>query len=127
MPVELTITNKSKSTPPSVPFAKIKDSILGKKYELSLVFVVGKESQKLNKKYRGKNKPTNVLSFELEKTAGEIFICLPVVKKETVKFGIDFKSLTTLLFIHGLLHLKGLNHGRIMDKAEEKFQRKFGI
>ncbi len=121
------VTNKTKSTLPRVPFVKIKNAVLGKRYELSLVFIGKEKSRKLNFSYRGKNKPTNILSFTLEKNVGEIFITPEVLKKEMKKFDRKYDNFTAFLFIHGLLHLKGLEHGSTMEKAEEKFRRKFGV
>ena len=113
------ITNKTKSTPEGVPFALIKNAVLGKKYSLSLVFINAVESRKINFAYRKKDKPTNVLSFPLDKNCGEIFICPEIAKKEGLSVG--------FLFIHGLLHLKGMEHGSTMEKAEDKLRKKFGI
>ena len=104
---------------------KIKDGVLGKKYELSLVFTDSKLSRKLNKIYRGKNEPTNVLAFPLSKTSGEIFIDLTVAKQEAKKFDMSFKKFVHFLFIHALLHLKGMVHGRKMEQAEKKLLKKF--
>ena len=70
----VSIVNKTKGKLPRLPFKQMKDAVLGKKYNLSLVFVSKKTSQKLNKKHRGKNSPTDILSFSLEKTEGEIVI-----------------------------------------------------
>jgi len=104
---------------------EIKDAILGKRYELSLVFVDSKFSRRLNRIYREINKPTNILSFPLSKTSGEIFIDLTQAKKEFKKFDLTFSQFITFLFIHGLLHLKGMTHGSTMEKAERKFYKKF--
>ena len=108
-------------------FELIKKTILGSKYELSLVFIAPKKIQSLNKIYRKINKPTDILSFPLSKTTGEIFICKSEAKKEMVKFGRTFENFLTYLFIHGLVHLKGHDHGPKMEKVEAKFRRKFGI
>lgn len=121
------ILNMTKGTPASVPFEKIKDEILGKKYNLSLVFCGNRKSKELNKKYRNKDYTPNVLSFPLDKKNGEIFINPHVAKKEATKFGKNFTEFTGYLFIHGCLHLKGMEHGSIMDTAEEKFCKKFRI
>ena len=83
---------------------------MGKGYELSLVFCGNSLSRKLNRVYRGKDRPTNVLSFPLSKNSGEIFINLSGLGA----FGV------LELFIHGLLHLKGMAHGRKMEQAEKK-------
>ncbi len=104
----------------SIPFTDLKNAVLSKKYELSLVFADKKLSRKLNRTYRGKDKPTNVLSFPLSKTSGEIFIDLETAKLEAKKFEMSFTNFVKYLYIHGLLHLKGMEHGDTMEKAEKK-------
>jgi len=110
----------------SIPFTDLKNSVLSQDYELSLVFIDDTYSRKLNTTYRGKNKPTNVLSFPLSKKSsdctgsGEIFIDLVTAKSEARKFGMTFEKFVKYLFIHGLLHLKGMRHGATMEKAEKK-------
>ena len=111
-----TITNKTRSKLPRVDFLNIKNTTLGKVYSLSLVFIGKEKSRKFNFTYRGKNKPANILSFPLDGKTGEIFICPVIAKKET-----------PFLFIHGLLHLKGMSHGSTMERAEAKIRRKFGV
>ena len=110
-----------------MPFAKIKNAVLGEKYQLSLVFVGDKMTQKLNNSYREKNQPTNCLSFPLDKNSGEIFLNLKKAKKEAPAFGRKFDNFVAFLFIHSCLHLKGFEHGSIMEKAEAKFTRLFKI
>jgi probable rRNA maturation factor len=122
-----TLTNTTKSTPPSVPFVKIKNAVLGKNYDLSLVFIGEKKSKKLNFSYRGKNKPTNILSFTLDKNSGEIFITPSVAKKQLKIFNRKYNNFVAFLFIHGLLHLKGMEHGSTMEEAEEKLRKKFSV
>lgn len=121
------ITNMTKDTLPRVSFLEIKNSILGKKYELSLVFCGNRKSKELNKIYRNKDYTPNVLSFPLDKNSGEIFINPHVAKKEAPKFNKNYTNFVGFLFIHGCLHLKGMEHGSTMDKTEEKFCKKFGI
>ena len=121
------ITNTTKSTLPRVPFALIKEKTLGKKYNLSLVFIGEKKSQKLNYTYRGKNKPTNCLSFSIDKSNGEIFITLKKAKREAKLFERKFDNFIAFLFVHSLLHLKGFDHSSTMDKAEEKIRKVFKI
>jgi probable rRNA maturation factor len=107
----------------------IKDEILGKRYELSFSFISKGKIKELNKNYRGKNEPTDILSFPLTKDSGEILICKEMAKKklETV-WKENFKKLPDyLLFltIHGILHLKGLDHGNKMESLEQKYFKKF--
>ncbi|MCC7004862.1 rRNA maturation RNase YbeY [Candidatus Nomurabacteria bacterium] len=125
--MNLTILNKTKSKLPRLPYLSVKNEVLGGKYELSLVFVGDTLSKKLNFKYRRKNKPTNVLSFPLNKTTGEIFINPNKAKKEAKFFGKSFNDFIAILFIHGLLHLKGMQHGSKMEGIEKKLAKKFNV
>ena len=95
---------------PKLNYEELKDEILGKEYELSLVFCGNALSHKLNKIYRDKDYPTNVLAFPISKTSGEIFINLYKLKGFSVPH----------LFIHGCLHLKGMQHGAKMERVEKQ-------
>ncbi len=115
------IINKTKGKLPSLPFVVIKDDVLGKKYDLSIAYVNEKTSKELNKKYRNKNKPTNILSFALSKNEGELILCPVVIKKQAPDFEKTFSEFIVFLVIHGMLHLKGMKHGIKMEKAEKKY------
>lgn len=119
------IINKTKSKLPRLPFLDIKNDILGEKYSLSIAFVDEKNSQEINKKYRKKDYPTNVLSFSLRKNEGELILCPGVIKKEAKNFSKTFSQFLQFLVIHGMLHLKGLEHSSTMDRAEKKFSEKY--
>ncbi|HYC83156.1 MAG TPA: rRNA maturation RNase YbeY, partial [Candidatus Paceibacterota bacterium] len=106
--------------PSRIPFSAISDKILGPAYELSLVFIGHTRSRNLNRAHRGKDKPTNVLSFPLDNTMGEIFIDLRKTKYEAPKFARSFESHLAYLFIHGALHLKGFTHGSTMERKEQQ-------
>jgi probable rRNA maturation factor len=103
------------------------DKILGKRYVLSLVFVGKTRAATLNKTYRKKTYSPNVLSFPLDEQTGEIFICSQVATSEAAKFNLSPKGYVGFLFIHGCLHLKGLDHGDRMDKQEAKWVKHFGL
>lgn len=121
------INNKTKGAPipVGVPFALIKDKILGKKYDLSVSFLSPLEQRKINKKYRGKNKTTNVLSFSLSLDSGEITFDLKKVREDAPLFEMSYKKFLKYLFIHGCLHLKGFEHSSTMDKQENKYLKMF--
>src|SRR6185436_4423614 len=106
----ISILRKTKRALPRLPFSSMKEAVLGKSYELSLVFVENKTSHALNRRYRGKNKPTNVLSFPLSKNSGEILIDVKKTKKEAAELNESFREYLKFIFIHGLLHLKGMDH-----------------
>jgi probable rRNA maturation factor len=123
----LLIRNTTRTNPPHIPFKKLKDAVLGDDYELSLVFCGKTLSQRLNKEHRGKDRPTDILSFELDKTSGEIFIYLDLLKKEAKDYDRSFKDFVAFLFIHGLHHLKGLDHGSTMERREKQVRERFGF
>ena len=91
---------------------------------LSIVFTSDTEIHKLNKEYRGKNKPTDVLSFsllegesgELSPSFGDIVISLDTAKKQAKenKHSLSMEVLT--LLTHGLLHLLGYDHEKVPKK-----------
>ena len=104
---------------------KIKEGILGKKYSLSVGFADEKRSQEINKKYRRKDRPTNVLSFALREGQGELVFCKKVIQREAKELGKKYEDWLFFLVIHGLLHLKGYDHGKEMEKAEEIYSKKY--
>lgn len=125
--ITFNITNTTKAKLPRLAFADMKDAVLGKKYELSFIIVGKKEIQKLNKEYRDINKPTDILSFPLSEDFGEIYINPEMTKIEAKKFDRDYENFFGFLFIHGLVHLKGFDHGSTMESIEARFRKQFGI
>src|ERR1035437_553869 len=121
------VKNTTKGKAPVLPFERIKNAVLGKSYDLSLVFVGDAVSKKLNYIYRQKNKPTNILSFPLSKKEGEIFINLKLARAEANKIGKKYANYVGFLFIHGLLHLKGYDHGKTIEGLEEKYLKRFTL
>lgn len=86
-----------------------------KKENLSIALVKSPEIKKLNKKYRKKNKPTDILSFE---DINEIIICPQEVKKNAKKYGVAFKKELAKVLIHGILHLLGYDHEKSQKDAK---------
>jgi len=94
---------------------------------ISLAFVDKAEMKKINKKFRGKNKPTDVLSFELKEKDifGEIIICPDIVKEK--------KENIISVFVHGVLHLCEYDHeksekeAKIMEEKEKEYLSKIKI
>lgn len=84
------------------------------KTEVSLVIIGEARMRKLNKKYRGKNRVTDVLVFDY----GEIFICLPQAKKQAKRLGYSLKQELATLLIHGILHLAGYS-----DKTKKDYNK----
>ncbi|WGZ95904.1 MAG: rRNA maturation RNase YbeY [Candidatus Thiothrix putei] len=89
------------------------------------------ESQALNRAYRDKDYPTNVLSFPYDAPSipeddddieylGDLVICLPVVEREAAEQGKTATQHWAHLLIHGLLHLQGYDH--ITDTEAEEME-----
>lgn len=110
---------------PTIPFLRIKEKILGKDYLLTIIFCTLKESQERNKAYRDKDYPTNILSFPLSLTEGEIYISLQTARKDAKNFDMSYQKFLHLLIVHGMLHLKGLDHGSTMEELEETYLHTF--
>ena len=81
----------------------------------------------LNRTYRKKDVPTDILSFPLSKKSGQIVLCLPEVKTHAAAFDMSAAAYLPYLVIHGLVHLKGHEHGRIMDTWEQRYCRRFNL
>lgn len=108
-------------------FRCVKDAVLGPAYELSVAFVDSRVMRALNRRYRGIASPTDILSFPLSKTSGEIVFSMNEVKKRAPLFERSLTRFLAYLFIHGLLHLKGERHGSKMEAQEQKFRKKFNV
>ena len=93
----------------------------------SIIFVHLEEIHKLNKEYRGIDRPTDVISFALEdsddfevdglRVLGDIYICIDRMKEQAKEYGHSQMRELSFLTCHGLLHLLGYDH---MEKEEEK-------
>lgn len=97
----------------------------GDEYEVTIRIVDEEESQALNNEYRGKDKPTNVLSFPFEAPMdleipllGDLVICTQVVAREAIEQDKPLLHHWAHMTIHGILHLRGYDHIND-DEAEE--------
>ncbi len=123
----LTLVAETQGRIPPLPFVDAKNAILGKRYNLSIVFPSVATSTKLHLDWKHEDGPANILSFPISATSGEIFISLEAAKQQHTVFGLSYDDYIGFLLIHGMLHLKGMDHGAIMEKAEKRFCKKFGI
>jgi len=109
-------------------------------YELAIVLVDEQYSNQLNYQFRGKNYPTNVLSFVSDDYAdmleiaqlGDLIICVPIVHKEASAQQKDVFAHFAHLVIHGCLHLLGFDHenendAQIMESRECELMRKLNL
>lgn len=105
----------------------------------AIAFVTDSEIARLNKIYRKKNKPTDVLSFPAQNPArrpnkyqflGDIAIAPAVARRYAKKNGRSLQTELCILILHGILHLLGYDHetdrGQ-MDRIEHQLRRKLGL
>jgi probable rRNA maturation factor len=107
--------------------------------EVTIRIVDVPESQTLNHQYRGKDKPTNVLSFPFEAPAGitvplagDLVICAPVVEEEARAQHKTPLAHWAHMVVHGMLHLQGYDHiedeeAEVMEALEIRLLGQLGI
>ena len=95
---------------------------------MNVVFVNDTYIQALNKSYRKKDTPTDVLSFNYggdSKLIGEIYISIDTAKRQAKEYKHTLQDELAKLFVHGVLHIHGYDHEtekeyKIMAELEEK-------
>jgi probable rRNA maturation factor len=107
-------------------------ALSGRPIEISVYLTSDDHVRELNAKWRGKDKPTNVLSFpmvesyelqdenvaEKELLLGDIILAHGVCEAEAGEKGVSFEEHTTHLLVHGTLHLLGYDHHDDTEAAE---------
>ena len=119
---------KKKITDSSALFNRIlknlprKYSFKNKKIIVTVLLSNNLKIKQLNKTFRKKNKPTDILSFPINKKVnnkifylGDIIISYEFMNKPKKRNFFEFKEKVTKIFIHGFLHLMGYNHKKIKD------------
>ncbi|HWO77684.1 MAG TPA: rRNA maturation RNase YbeY [Bacillus sp. (in: firmicutes)] len=100
--------------------------------EISVTFVSNDKIQEINREYRGKDKPTDVISFALEegdeeeviigapetRVLGDIIISIEKTKEQAEEYGHSFERELGFLAVHGLLHLLGYDHETEQEEKE---------
>ncbi len=100
---------------------------------LSVNLVSTARMKSLNKKYRGKDTPTDVLSFPIESSfpkkskssiieLGDIFIAIEVAAKKAIEYDVSMRRELAFLTVHGFLHLLGYDHERSKKDEHEMFK-----
>ena len=97
-----------------------------KKVSLTILLSNNRNIKKLNKRFRNKNKSTDILSFPSEKKLnitkssyiGDIVVSYEFMNKPKALSALEFKSKVTKIFIHGFLHLLGYDHIKLKDFKE---------
>ena len=135
--IEVQFASRLKGIPNEHDFRKWLIAALPQPAELTLRVVNGVEGRQLNSGYRGKDYPTNVLTFTYhDKNApllmGDIVLCAPVVAREAREHGKSLQAHYAHLTVHGALHLAGMDHeikraAAAMEKLEISVLAKLGF
>ncbi len=95
-----------------------------KRVALGVRIVGRRESTRLNGVYRGKRRPTNVLSFPFEappgtrsELLGDLVICADVVQREARARRCLAQAHWAHMVVHGIMHLRGYDHANVRDAA----------
>ena len=100
--------------------------------ELSILFVDDAKIRKLNQRYLGKDRPTNVLAFPMQggefsglhnHLLGDLVISVETAERQSSRFGLSREGMITLLMIHGVLHLIGYEHEGSKRRAQEMVKK----
>ncbi|MDI5890762.1 rRNA maturation RNase YbeY [Halomonas rhizosphaerae] len=109
------------------------------RHELTIRFVDDAESRALNRDYRGRDRPTNVLSFPFENPPGvdlgllgDLVVCHPVVVREAAEQDKSLRAHYAHMVVHGTLHLLGHDHleeteAEAMEALEREILASLGI
>lgn len=100
--------------------------------EFSVLLTSSDEVRRLNREFRRKDKPTDVLSFpsEADGLAGDIAICVEIAREQASQHGHSLATELRILILHGILHLAGHDHETDdgeMAALESKLRTKLGL
>lgn len=116
--VNETLETDTPFTPDEERFTVIACKLTDRPFEM--IFTTDETIQKINREHRGKDAPTDVLSFPYEALPhaplGSMVVSVETAERQAKEHGNSLEEEITLLFIHGLLHLLGYDHE--MDKGE---------
>jgi probable rRNA maturation factor len=106
-----------------IAFFEKKISKLKSQKTFTVAFVPKTRIQRLNKMYRKKDKPTDVLSFAgtYPQHFGDLVLCPQVIKKQAKEHGLTFELELAYMILHGVLHLLGYEHEQSAKKARIMF------
>ncbi len=95
-----------------------------KSFLAELTFIGESAMRRINKKYRRKNKPADVISLGYfdasvkDPFVGEIFVCIPYARRQAKSFRHSLQHELEFLFVHGFLHIFGYDHKNLKDEVK---------
>lgn len=90
-----------------------------------MVLVDDEQIRELNRRFRRKDKATDVLSFTMNEDGnlGDIAISVETTKRNARRYGVTYRTELKRLVIHGVLHVLGYDHGQRMRNAEKTYEK----
>jgi probable rRNA maturation factor len=95
--------------------------------QITLRVVGAAEARTLNRAFRKRDYATNVLSFSYGPNQGDLVLCHAVIAREAREWKKELSAHYAHLVVHGMLHLRGLRHGRRMERAEIALLARLGF
>ena len=95
---------------------------------VNVVVIDDREMRRLNRRYRGKDKPTDVLSFaypagrERDDVVGDVYVSHQTLARDARRLGVAARDLSIRIVVHGLLHVAGYDHET--DGKAERMERR---
>lgn len=95
--------------------------------QITLRVVGAAEARTLNRAFGKRDYATNVLSFSYGPDQGDLVLCHPVIARQAREWRKELSAHYAHLVVHGMLHLRGLRHGRRMERAETMLLARLGF
>ncbi|WP_353805754.1 rRNA maturation RNase YbeY [Desulfobacter sp.] len=138
--LRILIDNRQEERLATAPLYKKTEQILNAlgcdDHELSIVITDDAQVRELNRTYRGKDEPTNVLSFPMQEgefsditpgLLGDVVISLDTAEAEAIAAGISTDERMSQLLVHGILHLFGFDHELGENQAREMEEKSLAL
>lgn len=112
-------------------FAERARRAAGVRGDVDVLVTSSRRMRALNRRYRGKDRATDVLSFPAaEKKGGDIAISTAIAHRQAARLGHSMEREFEILILHGMLHLAGYDHehdGGAMARKEERLRKRLGL
>jgi len=126
---------RSAHIPPRRKLRAWAQAALSRDARVTVRVVGGREGRNLNRRFRGRDRATNVLTFVYDQhpmLSGDIALCAPVIEREARAGNLDPEARYAHLVVHGMLHLQGYDHAndrdaRVMEAREAAILQGFGF
>jgi len=133
--LEVQYAVRSQGLPSRAQLRRWARAALERDARVTVRFVGGGEGRALNRHFRGKDRPTNVLTFVMQqrpRLEGDLALCAPVVAREAREQRKSMAAHYAHLVVHGVLHLQGYDHERgreaaAMERRETRILDRLGF